>query len=89
MNKPSLQLGGIPSQCVSQAFTVSVQVGGDTAETRLSLGEKTIKRTTSNDFTVTVPVKPRSARQVLRLAAVATNDAGTAHVSKQFRVCGK
>ena len=86
MNKPSLKLSGVPSQCVRKAFKLSVQVQGDTADTRVSLGNQTIKRTTSNDFTVTVPIRHRSGGQ--RIAAVASNDAGTARASSPFRVCG-
>ena len=47
MNKPSLQLSGVPTGCVRRAFKVSVHVGGDTANTRVSVGPRTVKRTTS------------------------------------------
>ena len=87
MNKPSLQLSGMPAGCVRRAFKVSVHVGGDTANTRVSLGLRTIKRTTSNAFTITVPVSHRSRSQ--RLGVVARNDAGTARARASFRVCGR
>ena len=87
MNKPSLQLSGVPSKCVRRAFKVSVHVGGDTANTRVRVGLRTVKRTTSNDFTVTIPVSHRSHGR--RLSVVASNDAGTAHARAAFLVCGR
>jgi hypothetical protein len=86
MNKPSLQLSGLPTRCVRRAFKVSVHVGGDTANTRVSVSRRTVKVTTSNDFTVTVPVR-RSRHQ--RLSVVARNDAGTARARASFRVCSR
>ncbi len=86
MNKPSLQLSGVPTDCVRRSFTVSVHVGGDTANTRVSVGRRVIARTTGNDFTVTVPVGPRSSGR--RLVATASNDAGTARTGAPFWVCG-
>jgi hypothetical protein len=85
MNKPGVQLSGVPTGCVRGAFKVSVHVGGDTARTRVSVGLRTVKRTTSNDFTVTIPVSHRSRSR--RLSAMASNDAGTARARASFRVC--
>lgn len=87
MNKPSLRLSGVPSQCVRRAFKVSVDVTGDTADTRVRVGPRTIKRTTSADFTATVPVNHRTHLQ--RLFVVASNDAGTARAQASFPVCGR
>ncbi len=85
MTKPSVQLSGMPTGCVRGAFKVSAKVGGDTANTRVSIGFRTLKRTTSNDFTVTVPVGNRPGSR--RLAVTASNDAGTARARASFRVC--
>jgi hypothetical protein len=49
-------------------------VEGHTADTRVVVGLRTIKRITSNDFTITVPL-----RDGTRVSVVASNDAGTAH----------
>ena len=87
INKPTLQLSGPPAGCVRRAFKVSVHVGGDTANTRVSVGPRTIKRTTSNDFTVTIPVSHHSRSR--RLSVVSRNDAGTARASAPVRVCGR
>ncbi len=86
MNKPSLKLNGVPAGCVRTMFKVGVDVGGDTANTHVSVDARTVKRTTSNDFTVTVPVSHRSGSQ--RLSVVATNDAGTVRAHAAFRACG-
>src|SRR5206468_1552972 len=83
MNKPSLQLSGVPTGCVRRALKVSVHVGGDTANTRVRVGRRTVKRTTSSGFTVTVPVSRRSRSG--RLSVVASNDAGTARARASFR----
>jgi hypothetical protein len=85
MTKPSVQLSGLPSGCVRGAFKVRAQVGGDTANTRVSVGFRTVKRTTSNDFTVNVPVSHRPGSR--RLSVMASNDAGTARARASFRVC--
>jgi hypothetical protein len=87
MNKPSLQLSGAPTGCVRRAFKVSVRVGGDTANARVRVGLRTVKRTTSSDFTVTVPVSHRSRSR--RFSVVASNDAGIARARASFRVCGR
>jgi hypothetical protein len=87
MTKPSLQLSGLPTECVRRGFKVSVHVEGDTANTRVSVGPRTVKRTTSKDFKVTVPVGQRSRRR--SLSVVASNDAGTARARAAFRVCGR
>ncbi len=87
MNKPSLQLNGVPSKCARRAFKVGVHVAGDTANTRVRLGPRDLKRTTSNDFTVTVPVNHRPG--IRQLSAVASNDAGTARAHASFLVCGR
>ncbi len=87
MTKPSLQLSGVPAGCVRHAFKVGVQVGGDTANTRVSVGLRTVKRTTTSDFTVTVPVSHRSGSR--RLTVVASNDAGVARARASYRVCGR
>lgn len=87
MNKPTVQLSGVPSGCARGDVTVSVRVGGDTANTRVRVGRRTLKRTTSNDFTVTVPATHRSGSR--RLSVVATNDAGTARAHASIRACGQ
>jgi hypothetical protein len=86
MNKPRLQLSGVPALCVRQPVKVSVRVGGDTASTRVKVGRRTVKRTTTSDFTVTVPVSHFS--QSRRLSVVASNDAGTARADASIRACG-
>jgi hypothetical protein len=85
MTKPSVQLSGVPTGCVPGAFKVSAQIGGDTANTRVTVGLRTVKRTTRNDFTVTVPVSHRPGSR--RLSVMASNDAGTARARASFRVC--
>ena len=87
MTKPSLRLSGVPARCVRHAFKLGVQVGGDTANTRVSVGHRTVKRTTNSDFTVTVPVSHRSGGR--QLTVVASNDAGGARARASFRVCGR
>lgn len=82
MTKPSIQLSGVRAQCVRRAFTLTLHIGGDTATTRVIVGDRTIKRTTSNDFTVTVPASPRPGRR--RLIVVARNDAGTARARSRL-----
>ena len=89
MNKPSPALDGVPGTCVRRAFKVTVKVGGDTADTRLAVGRRTIRRTTSNDFTVTVPVRPGAHSQRRRIAVRSRNDAGTARTGGRFTVCPK
>ena len=87
MNKPSLQLSGVPTECVRQPFELTVHVGGDTANTRVSVSQRTIERTTGSDFTVQVPATARSGRR--RLLVLARNDAGIARARALFRTCGK
>jgi hypothetical protein len=87
MNKPSLQLSGVPTGCVRRALKVSVHVGGDTANTRVRVGRRTVKRTTSSGFTVTIPVSRRSRSG--RLSVAASNDAGTARARASFRACAR
>ena len=86
MTKPSLQLMGVPSKCVRRAFKLDVHVAGDTATTSVRVGALTIKRTTSDDFTVTVPVSHRLRRR--SLSVLAGNDAGTTRTHAPFHVCG-
>ncbi|MFL5865438.1 MAG: hypothetical protein ACJ780_32500 [Solirubrobacteraceae bacterium] len=87
MNEPSLRLSGVPSGCVRLAFRVTAHVAGDTASTRVRVGLRTVKRTTSNDFTVAVPVSYGSRTRLL--SVVAGNDAGTARARASVRVCGR
>ena len=85
MSKPSVQLSGVPTGCVRRAVKLGVHVGGDTANTRVSVGPRTVKRTSSNDFTVTVAVGHRSGSR--RVSVVASNDAGTASARASLWVC--
>jgi hypothetical protein len=87
MSKPTLQLSGLPTECVRQPIDVTVHVGGDTANTRVSVGHRTLKRTTGSDFTIKVPATARPGRR--RLLIQARNDAGTARARVPFPRCGK
>jgi hypothetical protein len=80
---PTPRITGLGGRCDNGTRTARIRVSGDTAMTRVTVGGRTLKRTTSDNFRVRIP-----AARGATVTVTSSNYAGVARRQAQVRACG-